>query len=716
MKQVLIRQGRVVVERMPAPACGSGEVLVRTAFSLISPGTETAALESSAPEPAGTAWMRRARRAGEVVDLVRARGIAAARAAVAARLEGPSAATGYSLAGRVLETGSGVDDLVPGQAVACAGSAAAHHAEIVAVRRHLCVPVPEGVSLEHAASVTLGAIALQGVRQADVRLGEIVCVVGLGLLGHLSVALLRASGCRVIGVDVEPARVARAATLGLEAGLVADADDVEARIDHATAGHGCDAVLLTAATESSEPVRQAFRIVRRRGRVVVVGAVGLDVDRGPMYLKEAELRIACSYGPGRYDASYEIEGLDYPYAFVRWTENRNMEAYLALVRAGSVPVAALLDRVVPLDDAPQAYRALTDAASAERPLGVLLRYGDGGDAPVARSVPAVATPAIEGALGIALVGPGSFARAVHLPNLAASAPEAEVRAIVARTPSAAREAARRFAAPLASTSLDDVLAEPGVHACVIATRHDRHAGEAERALRAGKGVFLEKPAALDLESLAGLEATVAACGRPFTLGFNRRFAPDVRALSDALSGRTGPLVLVYRVNAGRLPADHWTLGPEGGGRLVGEACHMIDLARRLVGCDVASWSAVPLAPSPGRDDLPLGDNIVIALRYADGSLATIVYTSLGHADAGKETIEAHWDGSSARIDDFRGLDVHGRRGGVGPHETDKGHRELMRRFVAYAAGRAGAPIPHEEIFATSRLVLEIAAALRHAGP
>jgi len=570
--------------------------------------------------------------------------------------------------------------------------------------------------LEHAASVTLGAIALQGVRQADLRLGEIACVIGLGLLGQLTVSLLRASGCRVIGVDLDPKRVARAATLGLEGGLVADTDDVETRIDHLTAGHGCDAVLLTAATPSSEPVRQAFRIVRRRGRVVVVGAVGMDVDRGPMFEKEAELRIACSYGPGRYDASYEVSGLDYPYAFVRWTENRNMEAFLGLVHEGRVPVGALLDRVVCVDDAAEAFRALSDVTSRERPLGVLLRYDSAADPSLARSIAVVPAPAIVGSLGIALVGPGSFATAVLLPTIAASAPQATLRTIVARTPNAAREAAKRWGAPVAATSLDEVLADPGVHACVIATRHDRHAEQAAMALRAGKGVFLEKPAALDLFELEQLTAAVIETGGPFTLGFNRRFAPDVLALAELLSGRTGPLMLLYRVNAGRLPADHWTLGPEGGGRLVGEACHMIDLARHLAGSAVASWSATPIAPPPNRSDLTTGDNVSITLRHADGSLATIVYTSLGHKDAGKETIEAHWDGATARIDDFSRLIVHGRRGGLASHEPDKGHPELMRRFVAYAAGRAEAPVPHDEIFETSRLAIEIHLSLRREGP
>ncbi len=711
MKQVLIRRGEAVVEELPAPVCGDGEILVRTAWSLISAGTETATLRASAGDAGPAVWTRRARKAGEVLKRARARGIRDAVAATRARLEGESLATGYSLSGTVVEVGRGVADLVPGQAVACAGSASAHHAEIVAVPRHLAAPVPAGLPLDRAAFVTLGAIAMHGVRQADVRLGETVAVLGLGLLGQLTVSLLRASGCRVLGADPDPGRVERAVALGLELGVDARDDDAEARLTAATAARGADAVIVAAAAPSSETIRRAVRLVRRRGRIVVVGDVGMDLDRGPFYLKEAELRIACSYGPGRYDPDYEEGGLDYPFEYVRWTENRNMEEFLRLAAAAVIPVERLIDRVFALDDAADAYRALE--AAEGRPLGILLRYPDApAESGPSRRRPVVAVAPKGGAAGVALVGPGVFASAVHLPNLASLPDLAALRVVVARSGHAAREAARRWGAASAATALESVLGDPDVDALVICTRHDLHAAEASAALAAGKAVFLEKPAALDLESLDALSRAREASGRPFTVGFNRRFAPDVIALRRLLDGRRGPATFVYRVNAGSLPPGHWALGPEGGGRLVGEACHMIDLLRHLAGSPVARHAVVPVAPPPGRPDLPLGDNVAVTLRHADGSLSTLVYTSVGDPSAGKESLEAHWDGRTARIDDFRALEIAGAAPPVRREAPDKGHREILRRFLEHVLGRGAAPIPIEEIFETSRLAIVLEASCR----
>ncbi len=712
MKQILIRGGKAEVREMPVPTCGPREILVETAYSLISAGTESATLESSAPPPSGTLWSRRAKKAGEVARMVRDRGPQGALDASRARLEGPSFVTGYSLAGTVREVGAEVDDIVPGQRVACAGASSAHHAEVVAVPRMLATPVPEGLGLDDAAFVTLGAIAMQGVRQAELRLGESALVLGLGLIGQLTVSLLAASGCRVIGADLDPARVELARGLGLTDGVVVGEDSLETAAQQLSAGRGVDAVLLTAGTASSEPIRQAMRLVRKRGRVVVVGAVGLELEREPFYVREAELRISCSYGPGRYDADYEERGQDYPYGYVRWTENRNMESFLELVARGQVPVAPLVNLRLPLERAGEAFAAL--GGEGERPLGVLLEYPDSAGAPPERRIEVVPQRR-EGKLGVALVGPGSFAQAVHVPNLAALGGVAALRTVVGRTANAAREAARKAGAEGAATSFDEVLGDPAVDVVLIATRHDQHAEQACRALEAGKAVFLEKPAALSFEELTRLEQALAAHPRPFTIGFNRRFAPDLVPLAARLAKRRGPVVLDYRVNAGKLPRDHWALDERGGGRLIGEGCHMLDLLRHLVGAPVVAWRVLPLAPPPGRDDLPLGDNIAVSLRYADGSLATLSYTSLGDAALGKERIEAHWDGVSAVMDDFRSLAF----GGDAPARRmapAKGHRALLEAFLEHAAGRAEAPIPVEECLETSRLVLELAAAARGAEP
>ena len=709
MKQVLIRQGHVVVTEMPVPHCGERDVLVEARYSMISSGTESTTLQDSAPAGGASIWANRLRKLGEVGRMILERGASDTRTAVATRLEGPSHVSGYSLAGTVLQVGSRVQDLVPGQRVACAGAASAHHAEIVAVPRNLVVPVPDGLPLDQASCVTLGAIALQGVRQADTRLGEIVCVVGLGLIGQLTVSLLRAAGCRVIGVDLDPARVERARNLGLEVGLDTAGEELEATLRALSCGHGVDVAMLTAGTDSSELIRQAVRLIRRKGRVVVVGAVGMDLDRGPFYMKEAELRISCSYGPGRYDPSYEERGNDYPYPYVRWTENRNMAEFLRLATAGIVRLEPLLDRTFDINEADQAYAAVGGTGDS-RPLGVLLRYPgsslDDVTAPKARiEVVPRASPGM--GLGVACVGPGEFARAVHLPNLAGLTPRATLRAVVGRSGNAARETARRFAAGYAATDLDEILGDADVAMVLICTRHDRHADQAIRALRAGKAVFLEKPAALDLAELDRLAEVVESSTCPFTVGFNRRFAPDILSLKARLAERSGPLVAHYRINAGALPADHWALGPEGGGRLVGEACHMIDLLRHLVDRPRVSHSLTTLAPPPGCG-APLGDNFTLTCRYTDGSVTTLVFTSLGHAAAGKERLECHWDGRTAVVDDFKRLTFHGtKRTGAERVAPDKGHRELLRRFVEHARGADATPVPWGEIFDVSRFTLEL---------
>jgi len=607
----------------------------------------------------------------------------------------------------VIEVGRDVRDLAPGQRVACAGAASAHHAEIVAVPRNLVVPVPAGVTPEQAAFVTVGAIAMHGVRQADVRLGEIACVVGLGLIGQLTAALLRLSGTRVIAADTDPRRVERARQLGVETAILAAGPDPAATVARLTGDRGADAVLLTAATDSSEPLRNAVRMVRRRGRIVVVGAVGMELDRAEFYMKEAELRIACSYGPGRYDPEYEDEGRDYPYPYVRWTENRNMSEFLRLAGDERLPLDGMLDATLDIDDAAKAFDRLA-ADTAARPLALALRYGSSpAEAEPQRRVPVVRVSTRE-AIGVAVVGPGVFARQVHLPQLARMHRTVALRAVVGRSAATAREAARIHGAAYAATELGEVLSDDDVSAVVICTRHDRHVEQAVQSLRAGRAVFLEKPAALDRPGLERLESAVRGADLPFVLGFNRRFAPHVVALSALLESRSEPVVIDYRVNAGSLPRDHWALGPQGGGRLIGEACHMIDLLGHLVGHPREHHALELRSPGAGERGELRGDNFSLVSRHADGSLTTLTFTTLGHPAAGKERIECHWDGRTAVLDDFRTLRVHGAAGLDRSDDTpDKGHAELMRRFIEHVAGRARAPIPLDELFEVSRFVLEL---------
>jgi predicted dehydrogenase len=702
MKQVVLRNGQAVIEEVPAPALLPGAVLVHVAYSCVSPGTETATLTTTEVKM-GVGLVKRALRhpdkVRQVVRSLRTRGVRATMEVVQGRL-GFGSAVGYSCAGVVAEVGETAVGFRPGDRVACAGAGYANHAEAVVVPQNLVVSVPHGLELAAAATVTLGAIALQGVRRVQPTLGEVVGVIGLGIIGQLTVQILRAAGCRVVGVDLKASRVETARRLGMDEGWVASDGDPEARVRALTGGFGLDAVILTAATASHEPINLAMRLARRKGRVVVVGDVGLHAERQEMYRKELDLLMSTSYGPGRYDPLYEEDGVDYPFGYVRWTENRNMAAYLDLVATGRVRLEGLIPAPMPLADAARAYETLREG---DGPLTVLLENRrPAGSEPLARRValPRPSSPSA-GRIRVAVIGAGSFAKGTHLPNLKALADRFEVRAIVSRTGTSALAAARQYGAAVAATDYREVLADPDIDAVLICTRHDLHAVQAAEALRAGKHVFLEKPMAIDREQLALLAGTLRelteAGGCPaFLMGFNRRFSPHAVRMREALAGRVHPLMARYRMNAGPLPADHWTRGPEGGGRAVGEACHILDLFGFLAGAPASAVSATAIR-SAARD-CPSEDNFVATLTYADGSVCTLLYTALGPQGFPKEQMEVYTDGSVAVLEDYRALEFVGRRGN--PFKTltqDKGHRAELEAFHDLVTGRAAAPMSPAEM-------------------
>jgi len=624
MRQVLIRRGQIMVENVPAPLIEDGHVLVEVAYSLISTGTEISGLESSR-KSLFKRVLAQPDKVKQLLDHLRHQGIQKTIAKVQGQLGGASP-IGYSCSGIVIQVGKGVTDIQPGERVACAGAGIANHAEIVLVPRNLVVKVPAGCDLKAAASVALGAIAMQGVRRADPRLGEIVAVIGLGLLGQLTVQLLKVAGCRVIGFDLDARRVAMAQRLGADKAFVSSEVDVPNEVRHLTNGHGVDATIITAASRSDAIVQQAMEITRKKGRVVVVGDVGLGLKRSPFYEKEIDFLISCSYGPGRYDERYEERGLDYPYAYVRWTENRNMQEYLRLVAEGKVQVAPILEREYDIADAPRAYEELRTAT--EKPLGVLLRY------PITRpqeQADKLATKVVlrsrpaGGKINIAVVGAGSFAKSMHLPNLQRLSHLYHIRAIVSATGSNAEVTAQRFGADYASTNYEDVLNDPDVDVMLICTRHNLHARQAIQAIRAGKAVFLEKPMALNQAELNELVTVLKDTGVPFTVGFNRRFSPAAIRAKELIEQRTNPLIVVYRVNAGYIPLDNWVHGEEGGGRIIGEACHMFDLFNYFTGAEVESIEVSAI--SPATEHISSRDNFVATLKYTDGSVCTLIYTA-----------------------------------------------------------------------------------------
>jgi predicted dehydrogenase/threonine dehydrogenase-like Zn-dependent dehydrogenase len=732
MRQIILNMSGAVVARMPRPVVQPGTVLIRVRYSFVSVGTEIASLRPSttvAPDaPPGTATLERvrllrhymraslrdprkaARRVKQIVGRRVAETVPASvmpGASTPSDLQAQGWNVGYSAAGEVVAVGAGVTEFSAGDRVAAAGAGQANHADFIVVPKHLVCRVPDGCDLRDAASTTIGAIALQGVRRASPQLGERVAVLGLGLIGQLTVQLLKVAGCRVVALDLDPERVKRALALGLDAGA-SDPAEFTRIVRDVTGGRGVDQTLMTAATSSNAVINLAMEVTRAKGRVIIVGVVGMDVDRATFYKKEIDLLMSTSYGPGRYDRSYELDGNDYPYAYVRWTLNRNMEAYLELVAAGTVRVAPLVDRAIAVDEAPAAYAELAKGEGAV-PLGVVIAYPDGERDDAAPIVLSGHRSAPIDRVNYALVGAGAFGTAMLVPQMKKRKDRFFLRGVVSRSGTQGSNFARDNQVEILTADLDDVLKDAGFHLVVIATRHSDHARQTIRALNAGKHVFVEKPLALNWEELGDVVGAYESLSNKPALmvGFNRRFSPALQALKDKIASRRAPLVMEYRLNAGYLPPDHWVHGPDGGGRNIGEACHMYDVFRFLTGAPVRTIGAASI--DPGSLPYSRNDNFSATMTYEDGSVATLVYTALGpKSGMGKEHITVFVDGDAYVVDDFRKL-VRASDGSVlwQSSEADKGHaEELSRLGDAIAAGDA-APIPFDEIVETSAVALHI---------
>jgi predicted dehydrogenase/threonine dehydrogenase-like Zn-dependent dehydrogenase len=667
MKQVLIHKGAAVVTDVPSPRVEPGEVLVRVRTSCLSVGTEMSGVRQSAI-PLWKKALHQPEKVATTLRMLATQGIRRTWSLIEERRDAAHP-TGYSAAGVVVETGSAIRDLAPGDRVACAGAQYAHHAEFIRVPRNLCVLLPEDLDWAPASTVTLGAIALQGVRRAQPTLGETFVVIGLGILGQLTIQLLRAAGCRTIGVDIDARRITLARELGMDAAVNPDESGDSEQVARLTDGYGADGVII--------------KMCRKKGRVVLVGDVGLSLDRADFYAKEIDFLISSSYGPGRYDNRYEEQGLDYPLAFVRWTENRNMGEYLRLLSEKRVRTEPLVSARFPIADASAAYASL-GGDSKGKPMMVLLDYPETETAPV-RTVTLPGAPARrEGRIRVAVIGAGGFARSAHLPNLGRLSSRFELHSVVGRSGPTALAAAKQFGARHASTDFDAVLADAEVDAVIIATRHHLHATMALAALKAGKHVLLEKPLALNAGELAALDAHMqsrgGAPGPVLLTGFNRRFSPYARRMKKLLQERSSPFMLNYRMNAGFLPADHWVHGVEGGGRNIGEACHIYDLFTYLADAKVTGISAQSITPAGGQ--FGRNDNFVATLAFAEGSLATLTYTALGARDFPKETGELFVDGKVAALEDYRRLNLHGvRSGSLRTTTQEKGLLEELQAFA-----------------------------------
>ena len=714
MRQILqsVRDGETLICDVPCPQVGQGRVLIRTQTSLISAGTERMLVEFG---KAG--WIDKARqqpdKVRQVLDKVKTDGLLPTLDAVRAKLDQPIP-LGYCNVGRVLEVGAGVDGFEPGDRVLSNG----HHAEVVAVPQNLCARIPDDVSDASAAFGVVAAIGLQGIRLAQPTLGEAFVVSGLGLIGLLTVQLLRAHGCRVLGLDFNEQRLAQAAEFGAETFDLSTGSPLPVA-ESFSRGRGVDGVLITAATQSDEPVRQAAQMCRKRGRIVLVGVAGLKLSRADFYEKELSFQVSCSYGPGRYDPAYEEQGHDYPPGFVRWTEQRNFEAVLDMMASGRVTPDPLISHRFSLDNATDAYALISGSSPS---LGVLLNYpsiGESSDEQLRRnSVTSTgehsgSRPGPTGTATrpqVAFLGAGNFASQVLIPAFAA---HADLLQIASRSGLSSAVAGRKFRIPEVTSDTSAPFENGRVDTVVVATRHDSHADLVCRGLESGKHVFAEKPLAVNHDQLDRVLSAAETSSSTLMVGFNRRFAPHVQRMRRLLDEATEAKAFVMTVNAGAIPPDHWTHDPEiGGGRIIGEACHFIDLLRFLCGSPVTTAQAVQF----GRDasDATLDDRATMTLGFADGSIGTVHYLANGHKALAKERLEVFCGGRVLQLDNFRKLRGIGWPGFTKMNlwKQDKGHAAGVAAFCRAVSTGAPSPIPLGELAEVSRVTIDMAEAAK----
>ncbi|OGU64120.1 MAG: hypothetical protein A3C56_13665 [Ignavibacteria bacterium RIFCSPHIGHO2_02_FULL_56_12] len=719
MKQVVqyVKTGEIKLEELPIPALKEGHVLVQVRFSVISAGTERSSIAERSQS-----LLQRARKnpdlVAKVLDQIRKNGLRATARRVKGQLE-TLAALGYSAAGEIVSVGEGVQEFKPGDRVACGGAGLANHAEYIVVPRNLCVKVAANADLVSAAYTTIGAIALQGIRQAAPTLGETVAVIGLGLVGQLTVQLLKANGCLVIGIDPDPAALTLAKTSGADSAYGRQ-DDVRRLVRTKTGGVGADAVIITAATKSDDPVRLAGDIARDRGRVVIVGDVGLRLPRAPYYMKELDFRLSRSYGPGRYDPSYEDHGTDYPIGYVRWTERRNMEEFVRLVAEGSIHPDTLTTHRYPIEKVRDAFAALTAPSKGKRAFGVVLAYGD---APpvvpkktrsIGRSAPTAGDP-----LNIGFIGAGSFAQSMLLPPLKQIKGVKLVSVCTATGPSATN-VARQFGFAHSTTEFEDVLGRPEIGTVFIASRHDLHARIVFAALSAGKNVFVEKPLVMRPEELLDVERLYAGMSedrRPLLMvGFNRRFAPSIREIRTFFASVDAPLAVDMRIHAGYLPPSHWSRDPQqGGGRIVGEMCHFIDIIQFVCGAEPARVFAEHIGSATTSAD---DDSVVCTLKLNNGSVATVSYLANGDVNVPKEYLQVFGGGRTAVLDNYRRLTTYRQeqRFERAWSTVDKGHHAEVRSFMEAVRMGSSSPITFAESVAATRATFAVEESLKRGGP
>jgi predicted dehydrogenase/threonine dehydrogenase-like Zn-dependent dehydrogenase len=706
MKQILqnLSSGQTVLEDVPCPTVSRGQLLIQTVNTLVSAGTERMLVDFGKANLLDKA-RQQPDKVKQVLEKVKTDGAIPTYEAVRNKLDTPLP-LGYCNVGRVLEVGAGVEGFVVGDLVVSNGK----HAEVVAVPKNLCAKIPEGVDCESASFTVIGAIALQGIRLAQPTLGESFVVTGLGLIGLVAVQLLRAHGCRVLGIDFDSQKCALARELGADTVDLSQGEDPVAKAAAFSRGRGVDGVIITASSKSNEPVSQAATMSRKRGRIVLVGVVGLELSRADFYEKELSFQVSCSYGPGRYDPEFEDKGHDYPLGFVRWTEQRNFEAILDMLADNRIDVKRLITHRFPLDNAVEAY----DLISNGNPLGVVLQYKEDERPALRQQSIQLKDIAASANVGLGFIGSGNYATNVLIPAFAETA--ASLQTVSSAQGVSSVHAGKKYGIAKATTNNEEIFNDPHIQGVVITTRHSSHADMVKRAVAAGKSVFVEKPLAITSEQLDGVKRLFSEGDSRSLLmvGFNRRYAPQVVRMKSLLASKAEPKSLVMTVNAGLIPADHWTQDPEvGGGRLIGEGCHFIDLLRHLAGAPIVEASVVGLDSL--QDGRKLHDSFSINLRFADGSIGTVHYFATGGKAFPKERLEVFCGGGILQLDNFRKLYGYNWPGfsKMKLMRQDKGQKACAQTFVdALQTGDSSHLIPLEQLFEVAEICIQLDRQLR----
>ena len=702
MKQLTqeLKSGKMEIMEVPFPALNKGSVMVRNHFSVISAGTEGKTVTDARKGYLAKAQSRQ-KEVKQVIDMVKTNGLLPTYKLVMNKLEAPSA-LGYSTAGEVIAVAEDVTEFKVGDRVAC-GGVSASHADVVSIPKNLCVKVPENVDLKHAAFTTIASIAVQGIRQADLRMGENCLIIGMGLIGQMTSKILSASGIRPIGIDVSDAQVEQSKSVGIKDVYNRNNPGIEDLIMNFSNGNGVDSVIITAGTSSLDPVELAGAVGRKKAKVVIVGAVPTGFNRANYYKKELDLRMSMSYGPGRQDPTYEDKGIDYPIGYVRWTENRNMQSYLELIAAGKLDISGLISHTFKLEEAPEAYNMILSRSEAFN--GVVIQYEEG--VPSSRlELASKSFPASEPNVG--MIGAGNFAQGTLLPNMK---DHCNFVGVATGRGNMSKYVGEKYKFNYCAESASEIYEDKNVNTVVITTRHDSHAEYVIKGIEAGKHVFVEKPLAMNEEELESIRDAYnkTAADKPVQVmvGFNRRFAPPVQEVKKLFVDEQ-PKSIMMRVNAGVVPAEHWVNDPKiGGGRIIGEGCHFIDLAMYLAGDQITA-----VAASAMKDANGLNNTVVVNLEFANGSVASVSYFSNGSKSVAKEYIEVFCGQTVAIIDDFRSLTISGAKNSVKKFKQDKGHAEELKQFFGAIKQGKPQPIPFEDCFVSSMATLKVLESIR----